>query len=156
VQQNLCLHIDIHPLESLLFSLHTLETTQQASQDDVQCIRMFTSLFYSTRPRLSPPPSRGPFSNPPGPQRQPLQLNSGRFNIPPECNHPNQYTNNIHNIIAIPANITDPSALYAHIFCFGSSTGEGFGDEGAAEFGVKFIIGGWRDAGCNCEGVDEF
>jgi len=85
-----------------------------------------------------------------------LQLQRRRFNKPIKCNHPNNNTNDIHNVISISANIADSTSLDTAIFFCGQSAREGIGDKGTAERGGEFIVG-WRwNAGCDCEGVDEF
>jgi len=99
--------------------------------------------------------SRTPLRNPPSPQRQRLQLYSSRLNITPEGHHPNNHTDNIHNVIAIATDIARAAALDTHVLCLGGSAGEGFRDQGPAKRGWEFVAGCWWDAGCDGKCVDE-
>lgn len=100
----------------------------------------FPTLLYSTSTLslFMPTPLylinlRTPLSNPPSPQRQALQLQRRRFNIPPKSNNANNNTNNIHNIISIASNLTDASSLNTSILFRTQCTREGLCDEGSAE-----------------------
>lgn len=158
MQQNFLLHLT----HQLTRALSPQLTSPHAFSPPTSCMQMFNAqcspIYHLSNltPSFPLPPLRCPLSNSPSPQWQTLQLNRGGLNIPPERHHPNQHTDNIHDIIPISANITDASPLYAHIFCFRGSAGESFGDERAAEFGIEFVGGGRRDACCDCEGVHEF
>jgi hypothetical protein len=123
------------------FTLHVTPTSIQATgsvQDRlirntrpwinriVLCLYFYEITKIHTNIHLHPAPRplflRTPIRNPPSLQRQRLQLNRGRLNEAPESHHPNNYTDDIHNIIPIARNIAQAAALNAVVL---------FGGQGA-------------------------
>lgn len=94
-------------------------------------------------------------SNPPRPQRQPLQLQRRRLNKPPKRNNTNNNTKDINDIIAIGIDPARAAALHTSVFLGLERAREGGGDEGGFEAGGR-VGGGGRDAGGGGEEVDEF
>lgn len=102
------------------------------------------------------PPLISTLGNPPSPQRQRLQLKCSRFNISPESKHPDNHTDDIHNIIPIRRDIAKTTSLDTSVLLSRHGTIKGACDERALEAGGELEVRGWGDAGGDCEEVDEF
>ena len=95
------------------------------------------------------------WSNSPRPHRQGLYPHHGGLNVPPESDHTNHNTQNIHNIISVRRDIADATSLNTSVLLWLKSTGEGLRYQRTLEE-ISFGWVGWRYACCCSEHIDGF
>lgn len=92
---------------------------------------------------------------PPSPQRQSLDPHDRGLDVPPKCNHANNDTKYVDNIVAIGCDIARSTAVNTAVLLMFQCAGERLRDEWTLEQ-IGFGWHGRRSAGRGCEHVDCF